>query len=217
MKRIQTAAVILIVILTASSAYAGEGCGFNVNLPAGYSQAGIGGDAGSGGVFGPAAVLKKGKFILGVEPHLFLSDVDNQFGVLGHARYGLMPSFELNGSLGVVLGKFYFRGGIDYQILPDKPGSVGLLMRAGGFMNNDGMGNGLDIGMMVGNQFKLVNIYGGLDMTFIVDPSSVTIANLVGGIHIPFQRKMAFVGEIGVNINNKNASYLSGGVLFYMN
>ncbi len=177
-------------------------------------SAGVAATAGQAGVFAPAAVLKKGAFVIGAEPVLYF-DGPKKFGVLGHVRYGLMPSFELNGSLGINRGELMVRGGIDYQIIPDKKGSVGLLVRAGGIMNTDGMGSGIDAGLMVGNQFQLVNIYGGLDMKFIVEPTDVTIATLVGGIHIPFEKKTAFVGEVGLNINNKHSSYLSGGVLFY--
>lgn len=166
------------------------------------------------GIFAPAAVVKTGAVVVGVEPMLYFEG-PKKLGILGHIRYGLMPQFEINGALGINRGELYFRGGIDYQAVYDKKGSVGLLVRAGGFMNSDGMGSGLDLGAMVGNQFKLVNIYGGLDIKFVVDPVDYTILNLVGGIHIPFQRKTAFVGEIGLNVNDKQASYLSGGVLFY--
>lgn len=204
-------AVSVFMLSAGSFAFAGE----NIFSPASDAgSAGVAGTAGQAGIFAPAAVLKKGAFVIGAEPVLYF-DGPKKFGILGHIRYGLMPRFELNGSLGINRGELMVRGGIDYQVIPDKKGSVGLLVRAGGIMNTDGMGSGIDAGLMVGNQFKLVNIYGGLDMKFIVDPDDYTIATFVGGIHIPFEKKVAFVGEVGLNINNKHASYLSGGVLFY--
>ena len=199
------------VLFISSVSFAGENATVST---ADAGSGGVAGTAGQGGIFAPAAVLKKGAFVIGAEPVLYF-DGPKKFGVLGHIRYGLMPRFELNGTFGINRGEVLFRGGVDYQAIYDQKGSIGVLVRAGGFMNTDGMGSGIDAGVMVGNQFKLVNIYGGFDMKFIVDPANVTVANLVGGIHIPFEKKVAFTGEVGLNINDKHASYLSGGVLFY--
>jgi hypothetical protein len=211
MKTVNMIATAILLGLSLSVAQAGEN---SVLSTADAGSAGVAGTAGQGGIFAPAAVLKKGAFVIGAEPVLYF-DGPKKFGVLGHIRYGLMPRFELNGTLGINRGELLVRGGVDYQAIYDKKGSIGLLVRAGGFMNSEGMGSGIDAGVMIGNQFKLVNIYGGLEMKFIVDPANVTVANLVGGIHIPFEKKVAFVGEVGVNINDKHSSYLSGGVLFY--
>ena len=199
------------VLFISSVSFAGENATVST---ADAGSGGVAGTAGQGGIFAPAAVLKKGAFVIGAEPVLYF-DGPKKFGVLGHIRYGLMPRFELNGTFGINRGELLFRGGVDYQAIYDQKGSIGVLIRAGGFMNTDGIGSGIDAGVMVGNQFKLVNIYGGLDMKFIVDPVDYTVANLVGGIHIPFEKKVAFTGEVGLNINDKHASYLSGGVLFY--
>lgn len=167
---------------------------------------------GEAGFFAPAAVVRSGAFMIGAETQYQFSD-EKKFGVLGHLRYGLVPRFEINSDIGIKRGEFYFGAGVDYQIMPDRAGSLGMLFRGGGFIN-DPVGSGLDLSLMVGNQFSQVNIYGGLQTKFIVDPTDVTVFNIIGGIHIPFQRKMAFVGEIGLNVNDKRDSYLSAGVLF---
>jgi hypothetical protein len=192
----------VITVLSTSMAMAGDG-----------ASGGSGGTAGQGGIFGPAAVVKQGKFLIGAEAQLQFSGPD-ALGLLGHFRYGLMPRFEINGDLGIMRGELYVGGGVDYQAVGDKKGGIGVLVRGAGFVNTDGMGSGLQAACMVGNQFDLVNIYGGLDTRFIVDPVDETVFTLVGGIQIPFQRKMAFVGEIGVDIGGDKQSYLSGGVLF---
>ncbi|NUM80760.1 hypothetical protein HUU42_08140 [bacterium] len=167
---------------------------------------------GEAGFFSPAAVVRSGAFMIGAETQYQFSG-PKKFGVLGHLRYGLVPRFEINSDIGIKRGEFYFGAGVDYQIMPDRAGSLGMLFRGGGFIN-DPVGSGLDLSLMVGNQFSQINIYGGLQTKFIVDPTDVTVFNLIGGIHIPFQRKMAFVGEIGLNVNDKDDSYLSAGVLF---
>lgn len=179
-----------------------------------------GGDEGAAvemnpGIFNPAAVVRQGAFVIAAESQLYF-DGPKKFGVLGHLRYGLMPSFEIDADLGVNRGGFYFGAGVDYQAIHDRPGSVGVLIRGGAFMNGDGDGSGINFAGVVGNQFKLINLYGGMETRFIIDPTDVTIFNLVGGIQIPFQRKMRFIGEFGININDKQASYLSGGVLFIL-
>ncbi|MBL7961811.1 hypothetical protein JNL27_16375, partial [bacterium] len=77
--------------------------------------AGDGGQAGSGGYFGPAAVMKQGAFLIGAEAQNYMKG-PKSFGVLGHVRYGLAPRFELNGDLGFNRGETYFGGGVEYQV-----------------------------------------------------------------------------------------------------
>ncbi|KAB2877613.1 hypothetical protein F9K33_16050 [bacterium] len=176
--------------------------------------AGDGGQAGSGGYFGPAAVMKQGAFLIGAEAQNYLKG-PKSFGVLGHVRYGLAPRFELNGDLGFNRGETYFGGSVEYQVFYDGPGAVGLTVRGGGFSNSDA-GSGLDFSGMVGNRFSTFSLYGGLNMKVLLDPSQAdNVYTLVGGVHIPFKAKVAFVGEVGANINDQDASYFSGGVLFY--
>ncbi len=167
------------------------------------------------GVFGPAAVVRQGAFVIAAETQLYF-DGTKKFGVLGHLRYGLMPSFEINADLGVNRGEFYFGAGVDYQAVHDRAGAPGVLIRGGAFTNENGEGSGLAFAGIVGNQFKLINLYGGLETRFIVDPTDYTVFNLLGGIQIPFERKMRFIGEFGLNLNDKQASYLSAGVLFIL-
>ena len=173
------------------------------------------GDGGQGGYFGPAAVMKQGAFLIGAEGQYYMKGSD-AFGVLGHLRYGLAPRFELNGDIGVNKGKLLFGGGVEYQVFYDGPGAVGLTVRGGGFANTDGLGSGLDLSANIGNRFGTFSLYGGFDTKLIMEPSNRDpIFYLTGGIHIPFKRKVAFVGEIGADISDQSASYLSGGVLFY--
>lgn len=176
--------------------------------------AGDGGQGSSGGYFGPAAVVKQGVFLIGAEGQYYMKG-DNALGLLGHVRYGLAPRFELHGDLGVNRGEMYFGGGVQYQVFYDKAGSVGLTVRGGGFSNSDA-GSGLDFSGTIGNRFSSFSMYGGLNTKIILDPSEAdNVFTLFGGIHIPFKQKVAFVGELGVNINDQDASYFSGGVLFY--
>ncbi len=166
------------------------------------------------GIFGPAAVVRQGAFVVAAETQLYFEG-DSKFGVLGHLRYGLMPSFEINADIGVNRGEFYFGANVDYQAVHDRAGSPGVLIRGGAFVN-DPVGSGINFAGLIGNQFDLINLYGGLETKFIVDPTDVTVFNLLGGIQIPFQRNMRFIGEFGLNANNKDASYLSAGVLFVL-
>jgi hypothetical protein len=173
----------------------------------------LAGDGGQGGYFGPAAVVKQGVFLAGAEGQYYLKG-PKALGFLGHVRYGLAPRFELDGDIGLNRGETYFGGGVQYQMLYDNAGSVGLTLRAGAF-SNDNIG-GLDLAGTVGNRFSTFSMYGGLNMKMILDPSEADdVYNLFGGIHIPIKQKIAFVGEIGANINDQNASYFSGGLLFY--
>lgn len=173
------------------------------------------GDGGQGGYFGPAAVVKQGKLIIGAEGQYFMKG-PKALGVLGHVRYGLAPRFQLNGDAGVLRGETYFGGGVEYQVFYDGAGSVGLTVRGGGFANTDGMGSGLDLSANIGNRFGSFSLYGGFDTKWIMEPSNRDpIFYITGGIHIPFKQKVAFVGEIGADISDQSASYLSGGVLFY--
>lgn len=163
------------------------------------------------GFFGPASVLKKGKFLMGAEGKYFLEGND-QLGLLGHARYGLAPRFGLGADIGLIRSKNYFSGYLDYQLLYDRPGSIGLTMRVGAYSSSD---SGLRAALMMGNQFRFGSLYGGLDWSYSSDAKQSS-TNLLGGIHLPIQNRVAFVGEIGFNINDQNqSSYLSGGVLYY--
>ncbi len=178
-----------------------------------YYSASQAGSGGTGGYFAPATVVKQSAWAIGAEGQIYLDGPD-ALGVLGHLRYGLAPRFELNGDLGLHRGGLYVGGAVVYQILYDQPGSLGVTVRGGGFANSKGMGSGIDAALNVGKQFNRMAIYGGLNTKFIVDPVNYNIFNLIGGVHIPFQHDMAFVGEIGVNVNGKHASYFSGGVIF---
>ena len=171
------------------------------------------GDGGQGGYFGPAAVVKQGTFLIGGEGQYYMKG-DNALGFLGHVRYGLAPRCAINGDIGTNRGEMYFGGGVEYQMIYDKQGGVGLTLRGGAFSNKD-IG-GLDLSGTVGNRFSTFAMYGGLNMKLILDPSAADdVYTLFGGIHIPFKKNVAFVGEVGANINDQDASYFSGGVLFY--
>lgn len=171
------------------------------------------GDGGQGGYIGPASVIKQSTFVLGAEGQYYLKG-QKKLGILGHARYGLAPRFELDGDVGLNRGETYFGAGLTYQMFYDSPGGVGLTLRAGAFSND--VTGGLDLAGTVGNRFSTFSLYGGLNMKMILDPSNAEdVFNLFGGIHIPVRQKIAFVGEIGANINDQDASYFSGGLLFY--
>jgi len=175
--------------------------------------AGDGGTGSQAGFFGPAAVVRTRVFVLGAEAQYYLNGSKN-LGLMGHVRYGLAPRFQLTGDLGLIRGEVYFGANLDYQFVGDQKGGIGVLGRVGGFGNDKGIGNGFKTALLIGNQFDFVNVYGGFEAQFL-SGSGNDVLYIPVGIHIPVGRKMAFVGELGANINDKKASYMSGGLMFY--
>lgn len=160
-------------------------------------------------VFNTAAVLKPGKFSLGIEPTVYNKDL----GLFLHGGIGLAPGVDLGMKYGFLKYTDYFGADLEWRLMSGKPN---ISLTTGGHVIND---FGLDLGLNLSFPITgTASLYTGFDsdINFYKDPIGTQFLPWIPvGVQIKLRPQVAFILEAEIPLNNYAYNIFGGGLNFF--
>lgn len=157
-------------------------------------------------VFNTGKTLKKGTFLVGVNP-VFQG---NDLGLYLHGGYGLMKGLDLGVRLGMGLGGSYIGADLEYALLSEK---LAVSLTAGGHMHGDvGFDGTLNITIPLA---KSTRIFSGLDGDINFGGDVEIPVWIPVGLEVGIRKSIAILIEGDIGITSVAGSIFGGGLTFY--
>lgn len=159
-------------------------------------------------VFNTSSTLKRGQFSVGFEPGIY-TDGGSDFNLFLTGGAGLTRGVDLGLKLGVLGDENYI--GADVEFVLGKRFSLAAGAHSWGDFGLDATG------LYTFDITKGVDLFLGLDMDIVFPDEDDTylMAWIPLGLEIGLKSNMAFIFETAINISDRGAHWIGGGLNFY--
>lgn len=163
-------------------------------------------------VFGTGQTMRRGATSIGINPAFYLTEGDDELYLYIHVGHGIRKGLDLGAKVSVIGDETYFGADLEWRLTGRSPY---VSISAGGHKFTD---FGVDATLNVTFPLKRkIHLYFGGDMDIeFTEPESITPLWAFVGLDISLGRKIAWLIEGCIGINDEAYNILSGGLNFYL-